>query len=117
VASREASTVDPRGRVTGVLGVDGGQSGIRLRHSLHEIADFVLDNGGCVRDAAVDIEGLDRPVAPTSTVVGAAILNAVVAEAVQLLVDRGFVPGVYASSNTRDGDAANARFGHPAAHR
>jgi uncharacterized phosphosugar-binding protein len=84
---------------------------------LHEIADIVLDNGGCVGDAAVDIEGLDRPVAPTSTVVGAAILNAVVAEAVQLLVDRGFVPDVYASSNTRDGDAANARFAHPAARR
>jgi uncharacterized phosphosugar-binding protein len=118
VASREASTVDPRGRVTGVLGVEGGQSGIRLRHSLDDrVADVVLDNGGCVVDAAVDIEGLDRPVAPTSTVVGAAILNAVVAEAVHLLVDRGFIPDVCASSNTRDGGAANARFAHPAAHR
>ena len=84
---------------------------------LHQIADIVLDNGGRVGDAAVDIAGLARPVAPTSTVVGAAILNAAVAEAVQLLVDRGFVPDVYASANTRDGDAANAPFIHLAANR
>jgi len=43
--------------------------------------------------------------------VGAAILNAVVAEAVQMLVDRGVVPEVYASANTAGGDAANAAFG------
>ena len=84
---------------------------------LHELADVVIDNGGRVGDAAIDIEGLDAPVAPTSTVVGAAILNAVVAEAVQLLVDRGIVPEVYASANTAGGDAANAGLGHQAAAR
>jgi uncharacterized phosphosugar-binding protein len=84
---------------------------------LHELADVAIDNGGRVGDAAIDIEGLDRPVAPTSTVVGAAILNAVVAEAVQLLVDRGIVPEVYVSSNTAGGDAANARVGRRAAGR
>ena len=84
---------------------------------LHETAEVVLDNGGFVGDAAVDIEGLDSPVAPTSTVVGAAILNAVVAEAVQMLVDRGIVPDVYASANTTAGDSANARFVDPAAPR
>lgn len=84
---------------------------------LHELADVVIDNGGRVGDAAIDIEGLDTAIAPTSTVVGAAILNAVMAEAVQLLVDRGIVPDVYASSNTSGGDAANARFVHPGAPR
>ena len=82
---------------------------------LHELADVVIDNGGRVGDAAVDIEGLDVAVAPTSTVVGAAILNAVVAEAVQLLLDRGIVPDIYASSNTAEGDAVNAAFLDPAA--
>ena len=84
---------------------------------LHELADVVIDNGGRVGDAAIDIEGMDTAIAPTSTVVGAAILNAVMAEAVQLLVDRGIVPDVYASSNTSGGDAANARFVHPEAPR
>jgi glucosamine kinase len=46
VARKEASTVDPRGHVTAVLGVDGGQSGIRLRHSLG--------------DRVVEIEGVSR---------------------------------------------------------
>lgn len=77
---------------------------------LHKVADVVIDNGGCVGDASISIQGLDKKVAPTSTVVGAAIVNAVVAEAVQLLVERGITPDVYTSSNTAGGDAANARF-------
>ena len=49
-----------------------------------------------------------RPaVAPTSTVVGAALLNAVVAEAVELLVAPGVVPDVFASSNMAGGDDRN----------
>lgn len=84
---------------------------------LHELADVVIDNGGVVGDAAIDIAGFDRKVGPTSTVVGAAILNAVVAEAVQLLVDRGISPDVYTSSNTEGGDAANSRFHHQAGSR
>ncbi len=79
---------------------------------LHELADVVIDNGGCVGDAAVEIRGFAKKVAPTSTVVGTAILNAIVAEAVQLLVDRGITPEVYSSSNTEGGDADNSRFVH-----
>lgn len=77
---------------------------------LHELADIVIDNGGTVGDAAVEIPGFDQRVAPTSTVVGAAILNAIVAETVQRLVALGVTPEVYASSNTSSGDAANSRF-------
>ena len=82
-------------------------------HRLHEIAELVIDNGGVVGDAAVDIEGLATRVAPTSTVVGAAIVEALVAEVVERLVARGIVPEVYASSNIAGGDSANARFGRP----
>jgi glucosamine kinase len=59
VASREASTVDPRGRVTGVLGVDGGQSGIRLRHSLD--------------DRVVEVEGVSRLEGDTISAVADAV--------------------------------------------
>lgn len=82
---------------------------------LHELAHVVLDNGGAVGDAAVDVSGFHRKVGPTSTVIGAAILNAVVAEAVQRLVDRGIVPDVYTSSNTEGGDEANRAFARTAA--
>jgi uncharacterized phosphosugar-binding protein len=74
---------------------------------LHELADVVIDNGGQIGDAAVGISGFDRKVAPTSTVIGAAILNAIVAEAVQLLVDRGAPVEVFASSNLEGGDEIN----------
>lgn len=83
--------------------VHGGQR-------LHELADVVIDNLGEVGDAAVAIEGLDTRVAPTSTVVGAAILEALVAEVAERLVARGIVPEVYASSNVAGGDAANDRY-------
>ncbi len=80
---------------------------------LHEVVDVTIDNGGIVGDAAIEVDGLETRVGPTSTVVGAAILNALVAEVVERLVLRGIVPEVYASSNVTGGDAANARFERP----
>lgn len=77
---------------------------------LHEIVEVCIDNGGVVGDAAVDIKGLTTRVAPTSTVVGAAIVNTLVAEVVERLVVRGIVPELYVSSNVQGGDAANERF-------
>ena len=77
---------------------------------LHELATVVIDNGGCVGDAAVDITGIDMRVSATSTVVGAAILNSVMAEAIQLAVNEGVVPNIYESSNTSSGDATNHKF-------
>ncbi|MEO7979555.1 MAG: SIS domain-containing protein [Sporichthyaceae bacterium] len=75
---------------------------------LHDIADVVLDNRGRPGDACADLEGLDVAVGPTSTAVGAAILNAVVVEAVRLVLERGGSPDVFASSNVTGGDDVNA---------
>jgi uncharacterized phosphosugar-binding protein len=80
---------------------------------LHELADVVIDNGGVPGDAAIDIDGFERRVGPTSTVVGAAIVNAVVVEAIDILVARGISPDVYVSGNLARGDAANAPFTAP----
>ena len=52
-------------------------------------------------------------VGPTSTVVGAAAVNAIVVEAVARLSARGITPEVFISSNVEGGDAANARLLHP----
>lgn len=89
------------------------QSRARGGPRLHEIAEVVIDNGGIVGDAAVDIKGLETRVGPTSTVVGAAIMNALVAETVERLIARGVIPEVYASSNVAGGDARNHGFGRP----
>jgi uncharacterized phosphosugar-binding protein len=80
---------------------------------LRGIADVVIDNGGVVGDASVEVDGMATRVGPTSTAVGAAALNAVVVEAVARLVARGITPDVFLSSNVDGGDAANARFLHP----
>lgn len=74
---------------------------------LHQMVDVVIDNGGIPGDAAVTIDGLPGRVGPTSTVTGAAIVNALVAEAVERLLARGITPQVFISSNLAAGDAAN----------
>lgn len=75
---------------------------------LHEIADIVIDNGGVVGDALIEVQGFAQKVAPTSTATGAAIINALVAQTVANLVAAGHTPRIYSSSNTEGGDAANA---------
>jgi uncharacterized phosphosugar-binding protein len=74
---------------------------------LHEVADVVLDTHGAPGDAAVAVPGLARRVGPTSTVVGAALLQALASEVAAALVARGVEPDVFSSSNTADGDAIN----------
>ena len=82
-------------------------SGLRL----FELADVVLDNHGEVGDAAVAIEGLSQRVSPTSTVVGAVMLNSIVAALVQRLVDEGMEhPPVFYSANLDGGDELNQRL-------
>ncbi|GFP26742.1 SIS domain-containing protein [Candidatus Hakubella thermalkaliphila] len=76
---------------------------VTSRHSsgwrLFEVADVVLDNGGQVGDATLEVEGLPTKVCPSSTVIGAAILNAVVAATIEELLAKGIVPPVLVSSN------------------
>ncbi|SEN81611.1 sugar isomerase domain-containing protein [Paenibacillus sp. OV219] len=84
------------------------------RHSsgkrLHEVSDVVIDNHGCIGDAAVSIPGLAIKVSPTSTVSGALIVNAIVAEVTDLLLQRGVTPDLFASSNMDNGDDHNRRL-------
>jgi uncharacterized phosphosugar-binding protein len=77
---------------------------------LPEVADIVLDTHGVPGDAVQPIPGLEQLVGPTSTVVGAALLQALVVEVVTTLVQRGVDPEVLASSNTRGGDDHNAEL-------
>jgi uncharacterized phosphosugar-binding protein len=77
---------------------------------LFEVADLVLDNLAPVGDALVDLPGLPQKVGPSSTVTGAAMLNAVVAKAAQLLVERTGDAPVFMSANLNEGDAHNKRW-------
>lgn len=77
---------------------------------LYEVCDLVIDNCGCFGDAALQVEGLPERIAPTSTVIGAAILNAMVAESVALMLKRGIIPPVFISSNVEGGDKHNSNM-------
>lgn len=79
-------------------------------YRLFEVADLVIDNGAPRGDAIVQLPGFPQPVAPVSTVLGAALANAIVAEACAILLERGLTPPVFMSANLDGGDAHNARL-------
>ena len=73
---------------------------------LFELTDHVLDNGGAYGDGSLPIAGLTERMGPTSTIIGAYLLNTVIAEAVELLTAEGRAVDVYQSANTdQAGDA------------
>jgi uncharacterized phosphosugar-binding protein len=77
---------------------------------LFEVADLVLDNRAPIGDALIEIEGLPQKVGPSSTVTGAAMLNAMVVRAAELLQQRTGDPPVFMSANLDGGDAYNQRW-------
>ncbi|MDX1687526.1 MAG: SIS domain-containing protein [Candidatus Promineifilaceae bacterium] len=66
---------------------------------LDEVADVALDNGGRPGDALLSIEGFSWRVAPSSTIAGALIWNALVAETAALLQAAGREVPAFASLN------------------
>ena len=66
---------------------------------LMDFADLVLDTGAPVGDAMVEIPGLETPVAPGSTVGGAAIVNSIKAELAGMLTEAGRPPKVLTAGN------------------
>ena len=75
---------------------------------LFEVCDIVIDNMGETGDAAVTVDGLPEKIGPTSTAVGAALINAIVIDAVNKMISDGFVPPVLMSANLDGGDEHNA---------
>jgi uncharacterized phosphosugar-binding protein len=63
-------------------------------NKLHEVADMVLDTGAPAGDAMVNIDGLETPVSPGSTVGGCLVINSLKAEIAQRLTRAGQPPKV-----------------------
>jgi uncharacterized phosphosugar-binding protein len=61
---------------------------------LQDFCDLVLDSGAPVGDAMVQIEGLETPVAPGSTIGSCMLINAIKAEVANLLTKAGNPPKV-----------------------
>lgn len=105
-------------RVVAVTGVEFSRAMVSKHSSgkrLFEIAELVLDNGAPYGDSALEIEGLDTPVAAWSGLAGAALMWAVTVGIVEKCVAANIVPTIYSSYNLPGGDeryaAARAHYG------
>lgn len=84
---------------------------------LYEIGDYVLDNGGIAGDAAIDAQGFEYKVGPTSTMSGALLLNLLSMEIIEQLIARGVTPPTYVSQNVDGGAEHNEALAKKYRHR
>ena len=100
-----------RGAVTVAITSMNHTTNVTSRHpnglNLYQVCDYVLDNGGVVGDASVELEGLKQKIAPTSSVLDITLVNLVLVNTVELLLQKGMAPPVFTSANTDEGDSAN----------
>jgi uncharacterized phosphosugar-binding protein len=68
------------------------------RTRLYDHADVVIDLGTPPADALVDIDGLESPVGPGSSLVAIAVANEIKVQTAQRLVERGAMPPVLTSA-------------------
>lgn len=79
--------------------------------NLYEVSDLVIDNHGHVGDGMCEIDGLDQRVGPSSTVIGATIMNTLVVETVRQLKKEGIdKPPIFYSANLDGGDELNKQL-------
>lgn len=101
-------------KIIGLTNLKYSQS-VTSRHPsgkrLFELSDVVLDNHGDIGDASCDIQNTQQKVGPTSTVIGATILNEIVVEASRRLVSEYHLDApVFYSANLDGGDAKNQKL-------
>lgn len=73
-----------------------------------DLADIVLDNMAPVGDAALSLDGVPAPVGPVSSVIGTAMLHAIMARVAEIWAGAGRTPPVYMSGNLDAGPEFNA---------
>ncbi len=100
--------------IIGLTGLDYSKS-MSSRHpsgkNLYTYCDVVLDNHGEVGDGVIEIPGMAQKVGPTSTVIGATILNTIVVETVRKLKEKGMEnPPIFYSANVDQGDELNQQL-------
>lgn len=96
--------------VIAVTSQDYSRQAAQGRRRIADIADIVLDNGAPPGDAIVSVPGSQLRVGPISTSVGAALLNAVFAEAAARLQSSGLAAPVYLSANMPGAADVNERL-------
>jgi len=78
---------------------------------LYQVSDYVIDNHGDVGDATCKVGNLEQKVAPSSTVIGALIVNTIIVETVRKMVEKGVdAPPIFYSANIDGGDDLNQKI-------
>lgn len=84
-----------------------GTSNHSTGNHLKDVVDLAIDNQAVRGDAVMNNPGSPVPFGPTSTVIGAAILNAIFVEAINALIQRGITPPIFLSANMPGAEAHN----------
>ena len=74
---------------------------------LMDIADIVIDNQVVRGDALISLSDEKYKVGPSSTILGAFIIEAMTARAAELMLDKGFEPPLLITANAPGGDEHN----------
>ncbi|MBW8351320.1 SIS domain-containing protein [Bacillus sp. IITD106] len=74
---------------------------------LYDAVDLAIDNHSPIGDAVLNHKKVDVPFSPTSTVVGATILNAIFAESIALMAEANYTPPIFLSGNIEGSDEHN----------
>lgn len=77
---------------------------------LFELADVVIDNCGEVGDAAMQVEGIQATLFPTSSIANAFIAQAITVQVACNLRDMGIEPPVFISSNVQNENNRNDEY-------
>jgi uncharacterized phosphosugar-binding protein len=77
---------------------------------LFELADIIIDNHVPTGDAAVELKPGHPKVAPLSTIVGATILQGLVAEIAGRMLEQGIDPPIWISANVDGSEEHNQRM-------
>lgn len=77
---------------------------------LYEVCDIVIDNCGDFEDSSMLLEGMEQKIAPTSSVIGCAIVNMLVIRIVEYLLQMGVEPPIFHSANVDGGEEFNKKL-------
>ena len=117
VSGRNADTID--------MGLEAKKMGLKVivitsvdytnlvtsRHSsllkLKDVGDIVIDNCGEFEDSSQVIDGVEQKMGPTSTIIGAFIVNGITLKVAEKLVESGIEVPVFHSANIDGGDEHN----------
>lgn len=97
-------------KVIAITSLTHSQS-VASRHSsgkkLYEVADIVINTQSAPGDAAIQLPHSPYKSGAASTLIGAAIVQAITVQAAALLSERGIEPPVWVSANVPGGDEHN----------